>query len=89
VGYHLLILYTLMDVVISRLIPSISALLSRYTSPGEEGLVYGLDNSIQAGACDLASLLCSGAAMWINLHQLHFHYIDSRLGWFGDHAAFT
>ena len=35
---------------IGGMIPSISALLARYTRPGLEGAVYGLDNSIGSGA---------------------------------------
>jgi len=63
VGWHLLVLYTLMDVVMGGWIPFISALLACYSSPGEEGSVYGLDNSIQAVARALAPLLGSGVAV--------------------------
>lgn len=66
-GWHLLFLYGLVGVAMGGLIPSISALLARYTSPGEAGAVYGLDNSIQAGAGALAPLLGSGIAIWISL----------------------
>jgi DHA1 family multidrug resistance protein-like MFS transporter len=44
-------------------IPGISALLSAYTVPGEEGSVFGLDNSIRAGARSIAPLLGSGVAL--------------------------
>ncbi|MCP4417526.1 MAG: hypothetical protein GY805_12955 [Chloroflexi bacterium] len=38
-----------------QLVPC-SALLARFTQPGEEGNVYGLDNAIVAGARAMAGL---------------------------------
>jgi DHA1 family multidrug resistance protein-like MFS transporter len=49
------------------IIPSVSALLAGYSKPGEEGSVYGLDNSIQAAARSLAPLLGSGVALWFGI----------------------
>lgn len=66
-GWHFLVLYASVGVAMGGLIPSISALLAKYTLPGEEGAVYGLDNSIQAGARALAPLLGSGLAIWLGL----------------------
>lgn len=66
-GWQMLVLYALVGVALGGIIPAISALLAGYTLPGEEGAVYGLDNSIQAGARALAPLLGSGLAVWLGL----------------------
>jgi DHA1 family multidrug resistance protein-like MFS transporter len=66
-GWQLLILYALVGVGLGGIIPSVNALLAHYTLPGEEGAVYGLDNSIRAGARSLAPMLGSGLALWFGL----------------------
>ncbi len=58
---HLLFLQAAVGVAIGGVLPSLSALLARYTVAGEEGAVYGLDNSISAGARAVAPLI--GAAV--------------------------
>ena len=63
-GWQLLLLYALVGVGLGGIIPSVSALLARYTPLGEEGAVYGLDNSIRAGARSVAPMLGSGVALW-------------------------
>ncbi len=49
------------------IIPGVSALLSSFTSPGMEGAVYGLDNSIRAAARSVAPLIGSGVALYFGL----------------------
>lgn len=66
-GWQLLILQALVGVALGGIIPAISALLARYTRAGEEGSVYGLDNSINAGARSIAPLLGSAVALWFGL----------------------
>jgi DHA1 family multidrug resistance protein-like MFS transporter len=66
-GWQLLVLYALVGVGLGGIIPSVNALLAHYTLPGEEGVVYGLDNSIRAGARSLAPMLGSGLALWFGL----------------------
>jgi len=66
-GWQLLILQALVGVALGGIIPAISALLARYTRVGEEGSVYGLDNSINAGARSIAPLLGSAVALWFGL----------------------
>jgi len=66
-GWQLLVLYALVGVGLGGMIPSISALLARYTLPGEEGAVYGLDDSIRSGARSIAPMLGSGLAIWFGL----------------------
>lgn len=46
-----------MGVALGGIIPAISALLAKFTRDGEEGAVYGLDNSINAGARSVAPLV--------------------------------
>ena len=66
-GWQILVLFALVGVAMGGVIPGISALLSSYTEAGEEGSVYGLDNSIQAGARSIAPLLGSAVALWFGL----------------------
>jgi DHA1 family multidrug resistance protein-like MFS transporter len=66
-GWQLLVLYALVGVGLGGIIPSVNALLARYTLPGEEGAVYGLDNSIRSGARTLAPMLGAGFALWFGL----------------------
>jgi len=60
-GWHLLVLQALVGVAIGGVIPLISALLANYAKVGEEGSVYGLDNSINAAGRTAAPLM--GAAI--------------------------
>ena len=62
-GWQLLLLMALVGIAMGGVIPSISALLARYSRPGAEGAVFGLDNSVRAGARALAPLLGAAAAL--------------------------
>ena len=64
---QLLLLQALAGAATGGLISSPSALLARYTQPGEEGSVYGLDNSVAAGARALAPLAGSLIAVSFGL----------------------
>lgn len=66
-GWQLLVLQALVGVCIGGIIPAISALLAGYTQAGEEGAVYGLDNSITSAARAAAPLLGAGVAVWLGL----------------------
>jgi DHA1 family multidrug resistance protein-like MFS transporter len=66
-GWQMLVLFGLVGVAMGGVIPGISALLSVYTIPGEEGSVYGLDNSIRAAARSIAPLIGSAVALWFGL----------------------
>jgi DHA1 family multidrug resistance protein-like MFS transporter len=66
-GWQLFTLQALTGVAVGGVIPSISALLARFTQPGEEGSVYGLDNSINAGGRAVAPLIGSWVGGWFNL----------------------
>ncbi len=60
--WQLVLLQTLAGVASGGLLPSVSALLARHSQPGEEGSVYGLDNSVGSAARTAAPLLGSGLA---------------------------
>lgn len=61
---HLLLLQILTGAASGGLLASPSALLARYTEPGEEGAVYGLDNSIVSGGRAAAPLVGAAIALW-------------------------
>ena len=55
--WQLLILQALTGAAVGGVMPSLAALLNHYTEPGEEGAVYGLDNSVIAVSRALAPML--------------------------------
>jgi DHA1 family multidrug resistance protein-like MFS transporter len=65
--WQLLVLQALAGIALGGVIPSIGALLAQYTQPGDEGTVYGLDNSIHSGARSLAPMIGAGVAVWFGL----------------------
>lgn len=65
--WQLLMLQGLTGVAAGGMVPALSALLVRYTQPGEEGAVYGLDNSIVSAARAVAPLVGAAAAVWFGL----------------------
>lgn len=66
-GWQILVLFGLVGIGMGGVIPGVSALLSAYTVPGEEGSVFGLDNSIRAAARTIAPLVGSVIALWFGL----------------------
>jgi DHA1 family multidrug resistance protein-like MFS transporter len=54
---QLLVLQVLAGVALGGIVPGVSALLAAYTRCGDEGAVYGLDNSVTSGARAVAPLL--------------------------------
>jgi DHA1 family multidrug resistance protein-like MFS transporter len=66
-AWQLLALQALVGVALGGIIPSISALLARFTRPNEAGAVYGLDNSIDAAGRALAPMLGSAVAVWFGM----------------------
>lgn len=69
-GWQLLALQFVGGIAVGGTIPALGALLARYTPPGAEGAVYGLDNSITAGARALAPLLGAAVAEWLGLRSI-------------------
>lgn len=56
-AWQLLVLRALTGAAIGGILPTLGALLATYTQPGEEGSVYGLDNSIFAASRAVAPLI--------------------------------
>lgn len=67
--WQLLVLQALTGAAAGGIIPTISALLAKYTQPGEEGAVYGIDNSVGAGGRAVAPLIGAGVAVWFGLRS--------------------
>lgn len=55
--WQLIVLNTLVGFAVGGVLPSISALLARFTDAGAAGSVYGLDNSVGAASRAVAPLL--------------------------------
>ena len=68
-AWQLVALQALVGVATGGVLPSISALLARYTRPGEEGAVYGLDNSVGSGGRAVAPLVGSAIAAEFGLRS--------------------
>lgn len=66
-AWQLLVLQALVGVALGGIIPAISSLLATFTEEGEEGAVYGLDNSINASARSIAPMIGSGIAVSFSL----------------------
>jgi DHA1 family multidrug resistance protein-like MFS transporter len=66
-GWQLLVLQALTGAATGGMGPAISALLARYTPEGEEGVVYGLDNSVAAAARAAAPLVGAALAVWLGV----------------------
>ena len=68
-GWQLLIYQAFVGVALGGIIPAISALLAKLTKAGEEGAVYGLDNSIISGGRAIAPLLGGAIAAAFGLRS--------------------
>ena len=69
-AWYFLFLQVAAGIAHGGVITGVSALLARYTVCGEEGAVYGLDNSINAGARALAPMIGVSVAMWLGLRAV-------------------
>jgi MFS transporter, DHA1 family, multidrug resistance protein len=66
-AWQLLVLQALVGIAVGGIVPSISALLARYTYPGQEGAVFGLDNSITSAARSVAPMVGAAVAHAVSL----------------------
>ncbi len=66
-AWQLLVLQAMTGLASGGIVASASALLARYTDPGEEGAVYGLDNSVVAAGRAIAPLLGASIAVWFGM----------------------
>ncbi|MEM7028106.1 MAG: MFS transporter [Chloroflexota bacterium] len=67
--WQLFILQGLTGAAAGGILPALSALLARYTKPGEEGSVYGIDNGVGAGGRAVSPLVGSGVAILFDLRS--------------------
>ncbi len=67
--WQLLILQTMAGFVSGGITAAPSALLAQYTPSGEEGSVYGLDNSVTSAARAIAPLIGSAFAVWFGMRS--------------------
>ncbi|NLX10153.1 MAG: multidrug efflux MFS transporter [Chloroflexi bacterium] len=68
--WQLLVLQALTGFAAGGIMPVISALLARYTLPGEEGAVYGLENSIVSASRAIAPMIGSPLVLWFGLRSV-------------------
>jgi DHA1 family multidrug resistance protein-like MFS transporter len=66
-AWQFLVLQALVGIALGGIMPSISALLANFTQSGDTGAVYGIDNSIDAGARSIAPMLGAAIAEWWGL----------------------
>ncbi len=71
-GCQFVVLQIFTGITLGGIVPAISALLVKYTQPGEEGAVYGFDNSITSGARALGPILGVGVAVWVGFRGVFF-----------------
>lgn len=66
-AWQFLLVHALAGAALGGIMPALSALLNRYTQPGQEGAVYGLDSSVAAAARSVAPLAGTSVAVWLGL----------------------
>lgn len=69
-GWQFLALQLLAGIAHGGIVTGVTALLARYSQCGEEGAVYGLDNSINSGARALAPMIGVSIAMGLGLRAV-------------------
>jgi len=69
-GWQLLVLQMCYGISLGGTVTGISALLAGFTQQGDEGSVYGLDNSILSGARMIGPLLGVGVAAWLGIRMV-------------------
>ncbi|MCU0560936.1 MAG: MFS transporter [Desulfobacterales bacterium] len=69
-GWQFLALQVLAGIAHGGVVTGVSALLARYTACGDEGAVYGLDNSINSGARAVAPMVGVAIAMGLGMRAV-------------------
>jgi DHA1 family multidrug resistance protein-like MFS transporter len=64
--WQLLVLYTLAGACVGGLLPSLSAMLAEHSEHGDEGCVYGLDNSVTSAGRTVGPMLAAACALWFS-----------------------
>ena len=71
-AWHLLVLQACVGIALGGILPSVSALLAQNSSMGQEGKVYGLENSMTSGAMLVGPLLAVGSTAWLGVSSAFF-----------------
>jgi DHA1 family multidrug resistance protein-like MFS transporter len=66
-GWQLLLLQALTGAAAGGIMPALAALLAHYTQPGEEGRVYGMENSLRAASRAVAPMAGAAIAAWFGV----------------------
>ena len=69
-SWQFLLLQLVAGIANGGIVTGVSALLARYTECGEEGAVYGLDNSINSGARALGPMIGVSVAVWLGFRAV-------------------
>ena len=69
-GWQLLFLQALYGVAMGGIVPTVSALLAEKTMRGDEGAVYGLDNSITSAARVAGPMIGVSISVWLGIRAV-------------------
>jgi DHA1 family multidrug resistance protein-like MFS transporter len=64
--WQLLLLYAVTGAFVGGLLPSLSAMLAEQSQRGDEGCVYGIDNSVTSAGRTVGPMLGAACALWIS-----------------------
>jgi DHA1 family multidrug resistance protein-like MFS transporter len=64
--WQLLVLYGLAGACVGGLLPSLAAMLAENSQPGDEGCVYGIDNSVSSAGRTVGPVLGATCALWFS-----------------------
>jgi DHA1 family multidrug resistance protein-like MFS transporter len=64
--WQLLVLYALTGACVGGLLPSLSSMLAENSQCGDEGCVYGLDNSVTSAGRTVGPMLGAACALWFS-----------------------
>ena len=64
--WQLLVLYSLAGACVGGLLPSLAAMLAENSQPGDEGCVYGIDNSVSSAGRTVGPVLGAACALWFS-----------------------
>ncbi len=62
--WQLFVLYALTGACVGGLLPSLSAMLAEHSQRGDEGCVYGIDNSVTSAGRTVGPLMGAACALW-------------------------
>ncbi|MEX1020605.1 MAG: MFS transporter [Litorilinea sp.] len=65
--WQLGLLQLLSGFAVGGIIPAIAALMNLWAPAGNQGAIYGLDNSVNAAARGIAPMIAAGVALWLGL----------------------